>query len=287
MKVIKIVLNVLISISLFCLVILLMFISSSRTLISRENISHFISDANILNVDINVLFNQEESGITLKEKITMLALESDIPEEIITDILNSDEINQLLGDFFNQTITYIIEGGNKPQISSSSIESIKEVALNSLDEHLNVMISEEELEEYMENYCGKIIEIIPERNVIIGDSHTDLIEKVIKFNVLYAYIIIILLLLLICIINKRWFLFIKYLGITMFISGVLFVVLGSLEYVISNLITNKILGMTPFVLPLITNILTIWFKIGVLVSFTSIVLILIYAIINRTYNKKL
>lgn len=287
MKIIKNILNVLISISLFSLVVLLMFISSSRTIISRENISRFISDADILNVDINVLFNQEESGITLKEKITILAQESNIPEEIIADILNSDEINQLLGDFFNQTIKYIIEGGNKPQISISSIEDIKEFALKSLDEHLNVMISEEELEKYIENYCDKIIEIIPERNIIVDNSHIDTIDKIINFNILYICTIIILILLLFCIINKKWFAFIKYLGIIMFVSGVMFVILGSLDYIIVNLITSKISTMIPFVIPLITNILTIWFKTGVFVSFTSVILILIYAIINKIYNKKL
>ena len=55
---------------------------------------------------------------------------------------------------------------------------------------------------------------------------------------------------------------------------------------ISNMIAEKLSGMIPFILPLITNVLTIWFKAGVLVSFTSIVLILIYLTINKTKTVK-
>ena len=73
----------------------------------------------------------------------------------------------------------------------------------------------------------------------------------------------------------------------MLISGLLFVTIGSMEYIISNLISTQITLMQPFVLPLITNLLTIWFKSGVLVSFSSIVLILIYLTINRMSKTKL
>lgn len=262
-----------------------MFIQCSKTLISRENISDFTSDANILNVDINVIFNQEESGITLKEKIYDLAQENNIPEKIIIDILNSEEINELLGDFFNQTIIYIIDGGEKPKISNDTIMDIKEIANASLNNHLNIMLEEEQLEIYIDNYCKSITDIVPNRNLIVETMPIEFIKRIINFDLIYLYITIILILALPALSSKKFYTPIKYLGISMFISGIIFVILGSMEFIISSLVIKNVKVMVPFVLPLITNVLTIWFKSGVLISFTSIVLILIYVALNRIYNK--
>lgn len=285
MKLVKLVFNIFIFLVLQLLIMVAMFVQCSKTLISQENISDFISDADILNVDINVLFNQEESGITLKEKIAELATLNNIPDEIVEDILQSEEINQLLGDFFNQTITYIIEGGEKPHISETSIENMKKAANTSLNNHLNIMLEEEQLEIYIEDYSKSITNIVPDRTVVIGDMPTDIIKYIINFDMVYLYIAIILLLALPALSTKKFYTPIKYLGFAMFISGIIFVIIGSMEFVITSFIANNIQGMAPFILSLITNVLTIWFKSGVLISFTSILLLLIYTTLNRIYNK--
>jgi len=282
MRYLKYIINTFIVITLTILILILMFINCSKTLISSENISDFINDANILNMDINTLFNQEESGIILKDKLYFLAIDNNIPKEIIEDILKSKEINYLLGDFFNQSIKYIINNTKKPKLSSETIDGMKKIANQSLEEHLNIMLEPEILEIYIENYCNSIITIIPDRDNIIGDIPIKLPKKIVNFDMIHMYIIIILILLLTILINKKWYSFIKYLGISMLISGIIFVILGSLEYIIINLITNQITAMKSFILPLITNILTIFFKSGVLVSFTSIVVILISMTLNKT-----
>lgn len=257
-----------------------MFITCTKTLISKENISDFVKEANILNVDVNILFNQEESGITLKEKIVSLAIENKIPKEVIEDILKSKQINKLLGDFFNQTIIYAIKGGNKPEMLEETVSDMKFIATQSLSNHINIMMEEEQLDLYIENYCNAIVNIVPDRSEMIGNFQVDILEDILSFNNYYLYIIIFLLLVLITVINKSLYKFIKYFGITMLISGVLFVVIGSMDYIISNLLLNQITAMQSFISPLITNFLTICFKSGVLVSFSSIVLILMYLTIN-------
>jgi len=286
MRFIKTIFNIITFLILFILISSAMFIQCSKTLISKENISEFISDANILNIDVNVLFNQEESGITLKQKIYDLAIENNIPEEITNNILESEEINELLGDFFNQTIIYIIEGGTKPQISNNTINNIKEVAKISLEDNLNIMLEEEELEIYIENYCKSISDIVPNRDLIIGTTPIDTVKKIINFDLIYLYITIILVLILPALSSKKFYIPIKYLGISMFISGLMFVILGSMEFVISGLIMENLKGMIPFIAPLITNVLTIWFKSGVLISFTAITLILIYVTLNKIHAKQ-
>lgn len=284
MKFIKCLMNAFISCILLCLIIILMFVICSKILVSKENISSFISNANILNVDVNVLFNQEESGITLKDKIVSIAIENKIPKEIIEDILKSKQMNRLLGDFFNQTINYTINGSEKPKILEETVNDMKFIAKESLNSHINIMLEEEQLDLYIEDYCDSIANIVPDRNEIIGSIKVDIFKDILNFNVPYLYLIIFLVLILIMLINKSWYKFIEYLGITMLISGVLFVTMGSMEYIISKLILNQITVMQPFILSIITNLLTIWFKSGVLISFSSVVLILIYLTINRISN---
>lgn len=281
MKFIKVFANILISTIVFILILISMFISSSQKLISKENISDFISDADILNVDVNVLFNQEEIKITLKEKITNLAILNNIPKEIVEDILKSEEINEMLGDFFNQTITYVIEGGSKPNIQDESINKIKEVASISLNDNLNIMIEEEELNNYIESFSKSIVDIVPNRDEIINNYDMEIFKIMINFNLTSIYLIILGLLLISIIINKKYYIPFKILGISMFISGILFVIIGSLEYVVTNFIIKDIQGMQTFITPLITNVLTIWFKQGIMISFTSLFLILIYITLNR------
>ena len=54
---------------LFLLIVLIILFHSGRNLINRENLSNYTENADILNMDSNVIFNLDESGITLKEKI--------------------------------------------------------------------------------------------------------------------------------------------------------------------------------------------------------------------------
>lgn len=276
----KSVFNFLISFLIFCLIIMIMFISCSKKLISSKNISEFISDGNILDIDVNVIFNNENAGITLKEKIISVAIENKIDEKIINDILESKQINYMLGDFFNQTILYVIAGGDRPQLLDKTVENIKEEAAKSLEKHINVMIEPEELEQYIENYCHDITKIIPNRNDILNTNNLDMFKSIIQFNTLYLYIILVLLLVLISLLNN-WYRFIKTLGICMFIAGIIFVGIGSMDYIINGFINSNIHGMKEFISPLITNVLTIWFKGGVLVSFSSIVLLLLYMTIDK------
>ena len=145
MKFIKIFINTFLSLALIVVITASMFVYCSKALISKENISRYVKSADIINADIGTLFNREASGVTLKQRITELAREKNIPEDIITDILKSDGINMLLGDFFNQTVMYIVNGDSKPVMLQKTIDDMKLVARESLNNHINIMMDEEEL----------------------------------------------------------------------------------------------------------------------------------------------
>lgn len=266
---------------LFLLIVLIILFHSGRNLINRENLSNYTENADILNMDSNVIFNLDESGITLKEKIYNLAVESNIPEKIILDILKSEEINIVLGDFFNKTIYYLVNGGYKPQLSDDTINKMVQISMISLDEHLNIMMEEDELEKYVLEYCHKLTNIIPDRQEMIGNLPISYIQKFLNFDIWTLYLLAFSCILLLNVLTFSFYKPIKYLGICFFISGVIFVILGCMNNVINDIIVSQISNMKILISPLITILLTIWFKLGVLISFSGVFLILFYIIINR------
>ena len=266
---------------LFLLIVLIILFHSGRSLINRENLSNYTENADILNMDSNVIFNLDESGITLKEKIYNLAVECNIPEKIILDILKSEEINIVLGDFFNKTIYYLVNGGYKPQLSDDTINKMVQISMISLDEHLNIMMEEDELEKYVLEYCHKLTNIIPDRQEMIGNLPISYVQKFLNFDIWTLYLLAFSCILLLNVLTFSFYKPIKYLGICFFISGVIFVILGCMNNVINDIIVSQITNMKILISPLITILLTIWFKLGVLISFSGVFLILFYIIINR------
>ena len=280
-RILKKIATLILAIILFILISIMMFILSSKTLVTKKNLSSYVESVDILNVDLGIIFNIEEKGITLKEEIYDLAIESGIPKPIIEDILESDEINTVLGDFFKSTIDYILRGNIKPSISEEAVSKMVELSFISLEDHMNIMMSEEELESYVRDYCLEITDIVPDRNIIIDGYNIEGINKIVYFDMANLYILIIVTCLLICIVNKSIYKLLKHLGIAMMFNGVLFVVIGCLNDLIATVLSNKYITLENFIQPLITNVLTIVFKNGVLVSFTGVFIYLTYVIANR------
>ena len=269
------------SVLIFILIVALVFLYSGKSLVNRENLSNYIENAEVLNMDINVIFNLEESGITLKEKIYQLGLESNIPEDVLDEIISSDEINIIFGDFFSNTIDYLVNGLNKPQLSEDSINKLIEVANDSLEDHINLMLESEQLEEYIRDFCSKLADIVPERYEVIGSLPITSIQAFLNFNQLYLYLMIAILLVIITICLWSIYKPIKYLAIPMISSGVMFAIFGSMNNFINDYVISNLDGLKPLISPFITILLTIIFKVGVLVSFSGVFLMIIYVVINR------
>lgn len=269
------------SVLIFILIVALVFLYSGKSLVNRENLSNYIENAEVLNMDINVIFNLEESGITLKEKIYQLGLESNIPEDVLDDIISSDEINIIFGDFFSNTIDYLVNGLNKPQLSEDSVNKLIEVANVSLEDHINLMLESEQLEEYIRDFCSKLADIVPERYEVIGSLPITSIQAFLNFNQLYLYLMIAILLVIITVCLWSIYKPIKYLAIPMISSGVMFAIFGSMNNFINDYVISNLDGLKPLISPFITILLTIIFKVGVLVSFSGVFLMIIYVVINR------
>lgn len=284
MRVLRKSVTLFLSIILFALILVMMSILSAKTLISRDNLSDYSKNVDILNVDLGIIFNLDEKGVTLREEIYKQGLDSGIPDIIMEDILRSDEINIVLGDFFKNTIDYVLKNTVKPSISSSTVDKMIKLANESLENHMNIMMSSNELEIYVRNYCNRLTDIVPDRDLILKDyniNSIDRINQIIYFDMTNIYILILVVCLLICIVNRSIYKLFRYLGFTMILNGIIFVILGCLNDFFSTLLIDRYSNLGNFLEPLTINILTIIFKNGVLVSFSGLFIYLIYIIVNR------
>ena len=266
---------------LFFAISFLILIYSGKSMLNKENLSNYIKSSNILNIDINVIFNLEESGMTLKEKIYNLGIESSIPEKIMEDILKSEEINIILGDFFNETIYYLIDEREKPQLSNDAVTKMLDLACASLEDHINIMMSEEDLKSYVLDFEDKLMDIVPERQVMIGVLPVSIIKSLLNFNTIYLVALIFVILILLVIFLWSFYKPIKYLGTCLLINGIIFFFFFFLNNFFSQFVLSQVERLKFVISPFITIILTIWFKCGVLISFTGVFIIIFYIVINR------
>ena len=216
---------------LFLCILITMLFFSTKNLIKSDNIANYIKDADILNMKANIIYNVDDD-ITLKDKIVSMALANNIPSLIVDDIMESDEINDFLGEYFNKMLKYLINDDNKPILSNEMIDKMSSLANESLEDHINIMLDEETLNEYILNYCNELMNTVPDNKEIINKLPIDLFQILVNFNLIYLYVIILLLIGLITILSKYKHNIIKYLGLILLVLGLVFVILGSCDNLI-------------------------------------------------------
>lgn len=276
---------------LFLTILSVMLLTATKNIISKESIADYINKSDVLEIKVGKLFKVENANIsedsTVRETVIIMANDAGIPKDVVNDLVESNELNNLLGDFIRGIIDYAIIGGEKPTISSETIKNLVNVANNSLESHIDIVMEEEDLDLYIESYIKSLNSIVPERNDIVTDiSNLDMIRNILTFNTSYLYVTIGILTILISLLLWNWYYPIKYLGITTTLAGVIFTVIGSLEWPIYNLIKDRIEKMEDLVRPLLEKVLAICFKEGVIYTVIGIVLIITFIVLNRFFNNK-
>ena len=277
------------SILLFFSVVSVMFLTATKNMISKESIADYINKSNILEMKVSKYLNLENTNIsadfTLRETALTLANEANIPESIVDDLIESNELYKLLGDFIKGIINYAIVNEAKPIISAETIASLISVANNSLENHIDIVMEEEELDSNIQKYVDSINNMVPDRSSIVADSATlDIFKTVLTFNPLYLYGTILVLSVIIGLILFSAYKPLKYLGITTLISGIFYTIIGSLEWPIYNYLKDRVTKIDDLIHPLLEKVLFTCFKEGVIYTVIGVCLIITFVMINR-FNK--
>ena len=294
MKIVRLIkksLVILCTVLLFFSIISVMLLTATKNIVSKESISDYINKANILELQVGKVLKTDNTSLdnnsTIRETILAMAKNASIPEAIIDDVIKSNELSNLLGDFVKGIIDYAVIGVEKPTISDEAKEQLINTANKSLESHIDLVMEEEELDKYIENFINTLNGMVPERNdIVIDSSKLDLVRNILTFDTTYLYVSILILTSLIVVLLRNWYYPIKSLGITMLISGVLFTIVGCLEWPIYNLIKDSIVKIDDLIHPLLNKVLMICFKEGVIYSALGIVLIILFVVIHRFIDNR-
>lgn len=276
---------------LFCLIVVIILLSTVKKIISKENIAEYINDSNVLELKANEFLEVEHENIsedsTIEDVILIKAKEAQIPDEVVNDLIESNELNVLLGDFIKGIIEYAIIDEEKPTLSEETINNLVLVASDSLESHIGIVMEQEELKKHIEEYISGLNDIVLEKNdIIIDNINLDIVKKVFTFNANYIYLAILILTILISLILWNWYYPIKYLGISITLAGLIFTIIGSLEWIIYGLIKEKFLMNIDLIHPILNKILRVFFEKGVFYTAIGIFLIVIFIVINRFHKNK-
>lgn len=290
-RIVRKILAIICGIVLFFSVLSVMLLTATKNIISKESIADYINKSDVLELQVGKFFKIENTNInenlTIKETVLIMAKEANIPDDVVNDLVESRELNNLLGDFIKGIIDYAVIGESKPTVSEETINNLIIFANDSLERHIGIVMEEKELDLYIENYVESLNNMVPERNdIVIDSSHLDIIRNVLTFDTTYLYMAIGILTILISLILWNWYYSIKYLGITTTLAGIIFTVVGSLEWPIYNMIKGNIEKMEDLVHPLLDKVLAICFKEGVIYTLVGVVLIIVFIVINRFVNNK-
>ncbi len=274
---IRIITNIILSISLILVFLMLFFSITNKNLITEKNLTSYIEDGDILNVNASYILMTDEN-ITLKNKLSKVALQKGVPDLIVEDIMNSDEINEILATIFSDRIH-----DSEINIDDDLIlNKLNSVALESSESHLNITMSNEELSFYIDQFYNEVLSLLPEHINIIGNVQLlEYWELTIDYDNFVFYICITVIILLFIIINKSLYKPLKFIGISLLACGTIYVLLGSSEVVLNQIIMEQLNGPTDLLSPLITNLLTNWFVLGVVFAFTGIFIIILYNVSYR------
>ena len=255
-------------------ILFLMGLISIKTISNKNIITQYLNK-DILNMNSSSIINTDKSQ-TIKELMISLAIDSNIPKEIVDDLEKSNEFNELMGDFFKCVIEYTVLDKKKPTISIETINIITNVSDKSLEDHISIVMDEDELHDYIKDYVQKLNNLVPNNNVTF--NYIILFKNFVSFNIIYLCIILSLLFLALLLVLKNLPQILKCMGVVILIAGVIFVIIGCFEGII------KVTDLTTH---LFSQALNFCFKEGSIVTSIGILLMILSLILKRFYKFRL
>ena len=273
----KKVINVFLTIIMACVVVLLVISLSIRT-ISTKTISNAFFEEEVSNNMKEVLANTfpdvSSENIDVLEKVIK---DNDAINEVANDLLNhiSDSIssgNKVDSETILNEISVAIDQ-NVPVIEEAlgkdiPEEQIKEIQNKLTDEDSNLKNQIDQTVDKIENMDSSAKQVIK--------TYDALNNNVTKILCIISLVVIIVLL---GIINKSFFKWSLFSGISLIVSGIIVgVIVPMIVNVVEVAIGQRILGTT---IDIAVNSLNIA---GIICAVIGIVLIIVYAILNRRYR---
>lgn len=260
MKVLK---NIIISLLKFTLLSLVFM------LIISFSFKNFLSEAFVANI--------------VKEELTEQISDSiDVDEDKVRKILESEEANNFINDYVNKTLEGVVDSSVLDDVN------LNEDIMDFIRKNENILekefgISVEDVEKLIESELYQDIEnsykqSLREVNTSISKQQKDFIKL---YNILLSnnfklviIILIVLVLFLISLLEKSFYKWIKYLGVSVIVSGIFITIMAIIAKVVIGTIIEEMVYNINFRVDYMLICSLITFIIGILIY-------IIYKIINK------
>lgn len=255
-----------------CIVSLLMifYISVSR-FISTNNLKKVLNTSNVLKMEVD--------GVSLEYEIIGIFEEFDISREDAKAVISSQEFTNLMDDYFAKAIDYYILDKDFPTFDNNTLNNLLDLAM-SKNTKLNTLQKEEIKKELMKE-MEEIEESLPDKEEIMSDSFLKEITGIYSsISVFYFIGAIIILMFIIFVFTYSLYKPFKYIGISLIVSGTLFMI----PYMAFGYLT-KLINVDMFVISVIKNLAYQFFITSLMVLSVGIVFVVFYTSINSYLNK--
>lgn len=255
-----------------CVVSLLMifYISVSR-FISTNNLKKVLNTSNVLKMEVD--------GVSLEYEIIGIFEEFDISREDAKAVISSQEFTNLMDDYFAKAIDYYILDKDFPTFDNNTLNNLLDLAM-SKNTKLNTLQKEEIKKELMKE-MEEIEESLPDKEEIMSDSFLKEITGIYSsISVFYFIGAIIILMFIIFVFTYSLYKPFKYIGISLIVSGTLFMI----PYMVFGYLT-KLINVDMFVISVIKNLAYQFFITSLMVLSVGIVFVVFYTLINSYLNK--
>lgn len=199
---------------------------------TKENIVKKIQEADLL-TEVQKIRNSGSSdgstGVTqVIEEMYSLASQFSVSEEDVDSIIDSDIVKEIIGYAVGNLTDYIINGTDTTVLSEDDIYNLISDNLDDILEENNISLDDGQKEKFLreiEKQLPDIVEAIPTSEDIVGSNYSDSIEQIqmIFSDTTKTALCVGLIISGVLIIILKWknFEWVKYLGVTMLISGLI------------------------------------------------------------------
>ena len=255
-----------------CIVSLLMifYISVSR-FINTNNLKKVLNTSNVLKMEVD--------GVSLEYEIIGIFEEFDISREDAKAVISSQEFTNLMDDYFAKAIDYYILDKDFPTFDNNTLNNLLDLAM-SKNTKLNTL-QKEEIKKKLIKEMEEIEESLPDKEEIMSDSFLKEITGIYSsISVFYFIGAIIILMFIIFVFTYSLYKPFKYIGISLIVSGTLFMI----PYMVFGYLT-KLINVDMFVISVIKNLAYQFFITSLMVLSVGIVFVVFYTLINIYLNK--
>lgn len=160
---------IILSVVLYLVVICLTFNLLIRDLISEKTIDKMFTKTDVLEISAKDLKIFGDDNGTIKEAIVNRALDSGVSKVLVLQVLDTSKFDMITTDFVSSYSKYMLTGGLKPKLISSSFAELIDAEVEKLVSQTGYAIAPSQtvkLKEEMSLYVADFNASIPDKRVV-------------------------------------------------------------------------------------------------------------------------